>query len=91
MEAILKVDQDALPVLKSGLELKRNALKFNLRRYQDRLTQYEQTHRMTSEQFAAKFSSGELGDEREWFEWEFALDAVRETERQMNLLGNVKL
>jgi hypothetical protein len=41
---------------------------------------------MTSEQFAAKFNAGELGDNAEWFEWEFVLDAYRETARQFHVM-----
>jgi hypothetical protein len=46
---------------------------------------------MSSEQFTDKFSTGELGDEVEWFEWEFVLDAHQETARQLELLKSIKL
>ena len=91
MEMTMKIEQEALPVVKSSLEMKRKALEFNLRQYQERLNLFEKSHRMTSDQFASKFDSGELGDNAEWFEWEFALDALRETERQLKLLESVKL
>ena len=91
MQATLTIRQEAVPVVKSSLEMKRKSLTFNLRRYQTRLTDFEQQHHMTSEQFAAKFGAGELGDDASWFEWEFVLEATRETERQLELVKSVRL
>ncbi len=90
METTTKIQQEALPLVKSSLEMKRKALEFNLREYQKRLSAFETEHKMSSEQFAKKFSAGELGDDAHWFEWEFALDALHETERQLELLASVK-
>ncbi len=91
METTVKIEREALPIVKSSLEMKRKALKFNLNQYRERLAAFEKSHKMTSEQFAAKFSAGELGDNAEWFEWEFARDALKETDRQLKLLESVKL
>jgi hypothetical protein len=46
---------------------------------------------MTSEEFAAKFDSGQLGDSAEWFEWEFVRDAHHETKRQLGLLARIRI
>ncbi len=91
MQATLIMQQEAVPVVRSGLEMKRKALEFNLRQYRTNLTGFEKRHRMTSEQFAARFGAGELGDEADWFAWEFTLDACRETTRQLELLRSVRL
>ena len=91
MQATMVMQSDAVLVVRSSLDMKRKALEFNLRQYQARLATFERQHQMTSEQFAFKFSAGELGDDAEWFEWEFALDAYRETTRQLGLLDSVQL
>ncbi|MBI5033142.1 MAG: hypothetical protein HZB51_21695 [Chloroflexi bacterium] len=91
MQTTMTLDQEALSIVKSSLEMKRKALDFNLRQYQERLAAFEKFHRMTSDQFAARFGAGELGDDAAWFEWEFVLDAFRNTERQLKLLSSVKL
>jgi len=91
MQTTLILDQEALSIVKSSLEMKRKALDLKLRQYQERLGAFEQAHRMTSEQFAAKFDTGELGDDSEWFDWEFALDAFRQTDHQLKLLDSVRL
>ena len=46
---------------------------------------------MTSEQFATRFGTGELGDDADWFEWEFVLEATREAERQLELVKSIRL
>lgn len=91
MQATLIIRQDALPVIKSSLQARRKALEFSLRQYRARLTDFERQHPMASEQFAARFGAGELGDDAAWFEWEFVLDATREMERQLELVKSVRL
>jgi hypothetical protein len=91
MLATVTIRQEALPVVRSSIALKRQALEFNLRSYQARLMEFEKQHRMTSDQFEARFNSGELGDNAEWFEWEFVRDACREAEQQLELLNSVDL
>ena len=91
MLATVMIRQEALPVVRSSIALKRQALELNLRAYQARLTEFEKRHRMTSEQFAAGFSAGELGDDAEWFEWEFVRDTYREAERKLELLNSADI
>ncbi len=43
---------------------------------------------MTSDKFATRFEAGELGDDTDWFEWEFVLDAYREVAQQLKLLDH---
>lgn len=86
MQATLTMQSEAVPVVRSSLDMKRKALEHNLRQYQARLATFEKQYQMTSEQFASKLSAGELGDDAVWFEWEFVLDAYRETTRQLGLL-----
>jgi len=49
----------------------------------ERLTAFERRYGMVSEDFAAKFDTGELGDDADWFEWQYVLDACHETLRQL--------
>lgn len=91
MQATMTRQQQAVPVVKASLEMRRKALEFNLRQYQARLTGFERQYQMTSGEFAVRFGAGELGDDAEWFEWEFVLDAYRETARQLELLQSVML
>ena len=87
----LTLPEEAVPLVRSELTMKKMALKFNLRRYEERLKNFEQRHGMDSDTFAARFGQGELGDEADWFEWEYVLDAYRETRRQLEILERVEL
>lgn len=46
---------------------------------------------MDSQTFAARFRRGELGDEADWFEWEYVLQAYQDTLRQLEILEHVHL
>ena len=91
MDTTMIIRQEALPIVKSSLEMKRNALELNARQYQERLAALEQKHKMASLDFAKKFDAGELGDAPDWFEWQYVLDALQETDRQLALLKSVQL
>lgn len=82
----LTLREEVIPLVRSSLGLKRRALEFNLRKYQGRLAQFEQRYGMDSREFAAKFDAGELGDEADWFEWQYVLEAHQGTQRQLELL-----
>lgn len=82
---------EVVPIVKSSLEMKRKALEFSLGRYKKRLTAFESQYEMESDEFAARFNAGELGDDADWFEWQYVLDAYRKTLRQLRLLGAIRL
>ena len=54
MQATLTMQLEAVPVVRSSLDMKRKALEHNLRQYQARLAAFEKQHQMTSEQFASQ-------------------------------------
>ena len=91
MESLIRLDEAGLKLVKSGLAMKRNALEHNLRQYERRARQFESEFEMASEVFIERFRVGSLGDESQWFEWEFVLDAARETQREMELLDSIGL
>ena len=86
MQAIT-IQQEAIPIMKSSLRMKGRVLEFKLGRYEERLTAFERRYGMTSEDFAVKFNAGELGDDADWFEWQYVLDACHETLRQFQPIG----
>ncbi len=87
----LTLQEEAVPVLKSGLEMKRHALEFSLQQYEDRLRAFEKRFQIPTLEFRSKFQSGMMGDNPDWFEWEYVLDALEETEQQLKLLESVKI
>jgi len=77
----LTLREEVVPLIRSSSGLKRRALEFNLRKYRGRLAQFEQRYGMGSQEFAARFDAGELGDEADWFEWQYVLEAAQGTQR----------
>jgi hypothetical protein len=61
----LTLQEEAIPLLQSGLAMKKAALELSLRRYSERLKNFERRYGMDSQTFAARFAQGELGDEAE--------------------------
>ena len=61
----LTLQEEAIPLLQSGLAMKKAALGFSLRRYSERLKNFERLYDMDSQTFAARFAQGELGDQAE--------------------------
>ncbi|HOT90993.1 MAG TPA: hypothetical protein PLJ78_03145 [Anaerolineae bacterium] len=91
METTMVLQQEAVPIVRSGLQMKRKSLELNLRQYQQQLATFERQYQMTSEQFRRRFSAGDLGDDAVWFEWEFVLDAYHETIQQLSVLEKIRL
>jgi len=85
----LTIPSEMVPIVRSSLQLKRRALEFSLSRYEDRLSAFEERYSMSSQSFAAKFEAGELADDAHWFEWQYLLEAHRETLRQLDLLDSL--
>ncbi|MCO6452401.1 MAG: hypothetical protein J5I90_16600 [Caldilineales bacterium] len=91
MHATFEVENEALPLIRSSVEMKRQALEFSLLRYRKQLAEFESRYQMTSATFQADFSAGKLGDEPSWFEWEYLLEALAETKHQLHLIASLKL
>ena len=87
----MSINEDALDLVKSGLNLKKRVLKLNLEEYRKRLAEFESKHKMSTRQFLRKFNSGQLGDEQYLFDWLFAHQARKELSSKLSLLRQVKL
>ena len=87
----LTLQEEAIPLVRAGLAMKKTALEANLRQYSERLKHFEERYGMDSTTFSSRFDQGDLGDEADWFEWEYNLDAYRETLRQLQILERIDL
>ncbi len=59
--------------------------------YQSRCAAFEQAHSLSSTEFSAKFASGELGDDAEWFDWLAALRAFEHWDRRFRILSEISV
>ncbi len=80
-----------IPVIKSSLELKKRALEFNLTRYREHLEMFEKQYNMSSKNFLKKFDSGELGDDPQWFEWQYFIGVFEESVLLLNHINKIQL
>jgi len=77
----IDINDQYLPLIKSGLELKKSVLAFKLKKYQKKLKEFEKQYNMSSEDFMKKFKAGQLGDEAYLLDWEYLIEAVKETKK----------
>jgi len=90
MQKILLKDE-AMPLIKSGMEIKGKILAAKAENYLSRLKSFEKKHKMKSRDFMLKFKSGKLGDAPEWFDWLFVYEAYQKTTEQKKILKTLAL
>lgn len=67
-------------VVKSALRDQANVARLRFEQFQNECRAFEVRFQMTTDDFAARFDSGDLGDDEEWFDW-FAARRGREVWR----------
>lgn len=87
----IAIEDSALDLVKSGLNLKKRILKLNLVEYRKRLSEFESKYHMPTQKFLHKFNAGQLGDDQYLFDWLFAQQACKDLSAKLNLLKKVKL
>ncbi len=55
--------------VKEAVQKERELGRFMLKRYEDKLSKFEDKYDMTTDEFVEKFEKGELGDDQDYFEW----------------------
>ena len=68
--AKVTVAKDALSSLQESINIGKEVLQRKLSAYQKKIVEFEKAKNMDTEIFKKKFNSGELGDDKEWIEWE---------------------
>ncbi|GAX62959.1 hypothetical protein SCALIN_C45_0117 [Candidatus Scalindua japonica] len=87
----IRVKDEELQILKSGIVLKKKLLSVKERNYLKRLKAFESKHKMKSEAFYDKFNTGKLGDDEEWFDWLFVYEAYNKIIEQKKIIDGLSL
>jgi len=87
----LKITDEALPILRSGIALKKKLLTVKTEDYLKRLRSFEKEHKMKSEDFFKEFTAGKLGDDAEWFDWIFVYEAYKKIMRKKQIMEGLIL
>jgi len=82
----IEITDEALPLLKSGITLKKKLLNIKAENYRQRLKQFEKRHKMKSSVFYKAFTAGKLGDDAEWFDWIFVYEAYKKIREQKKII-----
>ena len=85
----LRIQKDAVPIIKSGLAIEENLLKMSLDEYGKDLAILEKKYKMSRKDFIQKFESGELGDDAEWFDFLFAYRAFEHVKKKLKLIEEI--
>jgi len=89
--SVLSVNHEVLPLIKSGIDLKKRLIALNLSEYRNKLASFEKKHHLSTRQFLKKFQTGKLGDDAYLFDWLFAHKVCKQLSDELSLLKKVKL
>jgi len=87
----ITLDNQTIESIRSSLDFKKSILSMNRKAYLSRLKELETRHGMTNAEFVTKFNAGEIGDEPDWFDWDFLLRALNRINKELNILENTRL
>lgn len=85
----IQIQEEAVPIVRSGLAIEKNLLKMSLDEYKKDLETFEKKYKMSREVFIQKFESGDLGDDPEWFDFLFAYRAYEHVKKKLKLIEQI--
>ncbi len=88
--AKVTVAKDALSSLQESINIGKEVLQRKLSAYQKKIVEFEKAKDMDNETFKKKFNSGELGDDKEWIEWEHFANVVSLLQKKIIDLETLK-
>jgi hypothetical protein len=88
--AKVTVAKDALSSLQESISIGKEVLQRKLSVYQKKIAELEKAKDMDTEIFKKKFNSGELGDDKEWIEWEHFTNVVSLLQKKIIDLETLK-
>lgn len=90
MKKIL-VNNEALPILRSGLVLKGRILNLRAENYLSRIKKFEKKYKMKSDIFIEQYRQGQLGDDEIWLDWLFVYEAYGKIIEQRKIIAGLSL
>ncbi len=87
----LEIQNEAIPILKSGLSFEKKLLKYNYKKFAHQLKSFEKKFDMSTDDFLKAFNSGALGDEKNWFDWLFAFKAQSHVKNKLDIINTIEV
>lgn len=75
--AKIPLGQEKLKIIKQGIIREKNIASLGIRSYLSAIKNFEKKYNMGTKEFLDRYKSGELGDDKKWFEWLFHYKAYR--------------
>lgn len=88
--ATILVEKHALPSVQESITLGKQILEGKLHTYTRRLQEFETNMNMDTQTFVTRFENGELGDDKEWFEWDYLANVVKGLQKKLQDLETVQ-
>ena len=79
------------PLLASAIQAELRMLELGLARIAERLQAFEKQYSLTSEEFAHRFATGEIGESLDYIEWAGEIETYRRLEGQSQALQKATL
>jgi hypothetical protein len=80
----LEMSDHSAVLMKESVSLKLRMLESKRERYRTDLQGLEKRHGMDSEDLYKRFSSGELGDKKQWFRWVYLWETLQSIEKRIH-------
>lgn len=87
----LKLSEEKRSLIKSSLSKEESILNLGLAKWKSKLKEFEKENKISTETFVKRFNSGQLGDDKKWFEWIFAYKAYHHIKEKLNLMKGITI
>ncbi|MCP4104862.1 MAG: hypothetical protein GY749_04895 [Desulfobacteraceae bacterium] len=84
------IEKNAVSSLRESIDIGRDVMEKKLAAYQNKIKVFEKTNRMDTVTFKEKFEKGELGDNKEWIEWNHFASITSLLQKKLNDLENIR-
>jgi hypothetical protein len=88
--AKVMIEKKGLSSLQESINIGKQVLERKLAAYKKKVEKFEQARGMDNETFTVSFNKGELGDGKEWLEWDHVANVVNLLKTKLNDLENLK-
>lgn len=86
----IRFEKHALPSIQESIQLGKRMLEQKLTVCKNRLTSFEKSKQMDTVTFLRLFEQGELGDHKEWIEWEHLASVASILQKKIEDLETVQ-
>jgi hypothetical protein len=88
--ARVMIDKNALSSLQESISIGKQVLERKLVAYENKIKRFEEAKGMDAQTFNRLFGNGELGDNKEWIEWDHVASVISLLKKKIRDLENLK-